>query len=326
MQCIFIVFERRSWHLCVFTVLTSWIITTSTTVWRRNPFSVILNLRSITWSVKVVGGIFTSLEVILVLIEDINGSLDSLNSLISILESSIVRSDGVSELSFSLVKEFSIESDLLLKGGFFIFVGGQGNLIVALFSLGISEGLLLFTSDGSDFSNQSSVVLERFLFTVSVISVRSLDSRLDLRELVNNVLEFFSIELGGELDESLDWVALGDSLEGTGNILLGDLEERVTSGLETSKLVDDLVENTDGVFVSLLSGSISGDIVVTSLVDEVFTVIKINEFLFEVSNFSCKVVKFDFESVDFIVNNNDSSVLVGEIVFSLGNDGVKVSL
>lgn len=76
----------------------------------------------------------------------------------------------------------------------------------------------------------------------------------------------------------------------------------------------------------MLSGGISGDIVVTSLVDEVLTVIKINEFLFEVSNFSCKVVKFDFESVDFIVNNNDSSVLVGEIVFSLGNDGIKVSL
>jgi len=305
--------------------LTSWIITTSTTVWRRNP-SVILNLRSITRGVKVVGGIFTSLEFILVLIEDINGSLDSLNSLISILESSIVRSDGGSELSLSLVKELSIESDLLLKGGFLVFVGGQGNLIVALFSLGISEGLLLLTSDGSDFSNQSIVVVERFFFTVSIISVRSLDSRLDLRELVNNILEFFSIELGGELDESLDWVALGDSLEGTGNILLGDLEERVTSGLETLKLVDDLVEDTDGVFVSLLSGGISGDIVVTSLVDKVLTVIKINEFLFEVSNFSCKVVEFDFESVDFIVNNNDSSVFVGEIVLSLGNDGVKVSL
>jgi len=184
------------------------------------------------------------------LIEDINGSLDSLNSLISILESSIVRSDGGSELSLSLVKELSIESDLLLKGGFLVFVGGQGNLIVALFSLGISEGLLLLTSDGSDFSNQSIVVVERFFFTVSIISVRSLDSRLDLRELVNNILEFFSIELGGELDESLDWVALGDSLEGTGNILLGDLEERVTSGLEILKLVDDLIEDTDGVFVS----------------------------------------------------------------------------
>jgi len=76
----------------------------------------------------------------------------------------------------------------------------------------------------------------------------------------------------------------------------------------------------------LLSGGISGDIVVTSLVDEILTAIKISEFLFEVSNFSCKVVKFDFESVDFIVNNNKSSVLVGEIIFSLGNDGVKVSL
>jgi len=199
-------------------------------------------------------------------------------------------------------------------------------LIVALFGLSISEVLLLLASDGSDFSNQSIVVVERFFFTVSIISVRSLDSRLDLRELVNNILEFFSIELGGELDESLDWVALGDSLEGTGNILLGDLEERVTSGLEILKLVDDLVEDTDGVFVSLLSGGISGDIVVTSLVDEVLTAIKISEFLFEVSNFSCKVVKFDFESVDFIVNNNKSSVLVGEVIFSLSNDGVKVSL
>jgi len=76
----------------------------------------------------------------------------------------------------------------------------------------------------------------------------------------------------------------------------------------------------------LLSGSISGDIVGTSLVDEFFTVVKISELLFEVSDFSSKTFEFDVESVDFIVNNNKSSVLVGEIVFSLGNDGVKISL
>jgi hypothetical protein len=122
MKCIFIPFEGESWHLCVFTVLTSWIITTSTTERRRNV-SIILDNWSISWGVKVVGGIFTSLEVILVLIEDINGSLDSLNSLISILESSIIRSDGISELSLSLVKEFSVELDLLLKGLFLVFIG-----------------------------------------------------------------------------------------------------------------------------------------------------------------------------------------------------------
>ena len=185
---------------------------------------------------------------------------------------------------------------------------------------------MLLASDGSDFSNQSGVVLERFVLTVSVISVRSLDSALDLSELLNNVLELFSVELGRKLDESLDWVALGDSLESTGNILLGDLKERVTSGLEILKLVNDLFEDADGVFVSLLSGSISGDIVGTSLVDEFFTVVKISELLFEVSDFSSKTFEFDVESVDFIVNNNKSSVLVGEIVFSLGNDGVKISL
>jgi len=104
---------------------------------------------------------------------------------------------------------------------------------------------LLLASDGSDFSNQSGVVLERFVLTVSVISVRSLDSALDLSELLNNVLELFSVELGRELDESLDWVALGDSLESTGNILLGDLKERVTSGLEILELVNDLFEDID---------------------------------------------------------------------------------
>ena len=76
----------------------------------------------------------------------------------------------------------------------------------------------------------------------------------------------------------------------------------------------------------MLSGSISGDIVGTSLVDEFFTVIKISELLFEVSDFSSKTFEFDFESVDFIVNNNESSVLIGEIIFSLSNDGVKISL
>lgn len=103
-------------------------------------------------------------------------------------------------------------------------------MIVAFFGLSISEVLLLLASDGSDFSNQSGVVLERFFLTVSVVSVRSLDSTLDLSEFLNNLLELFGIELGRELNESLDWVALGDSLEGTGNILLGDLKERVTSG------------------------------------------------------------------------------------------------
>jgi len=199
-------------------------------------------------------------------------------------------------------------------------------LIIAFFSLSISEVLLLLASDGSDFSNQRVVVLERFFLTVSIVSVRSLDSALDLGELVNNLLEFFSVELGRELDESLDWVALGDSLESTGNILLGDLKERVTSGLEILELVNDLFEDIEGVLVSLLSGGISGDIVGTSLVDEFFTVVKINELLFEVSDFSSKTFEFDIESVDFIVNNNKSSVLVREIIFSLSNDGVKISL
>ena len=185
---------------------------------------------------------------------------------------------------------------------------------------------MLLASDGSDFSNQRVVVLERFFLTVSIVSVRSLDSALDLVELVNNLLEFFSVELGRELDESLDWVALGDSLESTGNILLGDLKERVTSGLEILELVNDLFEDIEGVLVSLLSGGISGDIVGTSLVDEFFTVVKINELLFEVSDFSSKTFEFDIESVDFIVNNNKSSVLVREIIFSLSNDGVKISL
>ena len=118
MKCNFIVFDGKSRHLCIFTVLTSWIVTLSTTI------TIILDNRSISWGVKVVGGIFTSLEVILVLIEDIDGSLDSLNSLISILESRIIRSDGVSELSLSLVEELSVEVDLLQEGVFLVFVGG----------------------------------------------------------------------------------------------------------------------------------------------------------------------------------------------------------
>lgn len=76
----------------------------------------------------------------------------------------------------------------------------------------------------------------------------------------------------------------------------------------------------------MLSGGISGDIVSTSLVDELFTVVKINEFLFEVSNLSSKTFEFNVESIDFIVNNNKSGVLVREVIFSLSNDGVEISL
>jgi len=108
----------KSRHFSLFTVLTSWIVTLGTTV------TIVLDNRGISWGVKVVGGVFTSLEVILVLVEDIDGSLDCLDSLISILESSIIRSDGISELSLSLLKEFSVELDLLLKGVLLVFVGG----------------------------------------------------------------------------------------------------------------------------------------------------------------------------------------------------------
>ena len=130
--------EGFSWDLCVFTVLTSWIVTLSATIRRGISWvtvssagigrgigrGVILGERCISWCVKVVSGVFTSLEIILVLIEDIDGSLDSLDSLIGVLESSIIRSDGISELSLSLVEELSVEVDLLLEGILLVFVGG----------------------------------------------------------------------------------------------------------------------------------------------------------------------------------------------------------
>ena len=118
--------------MCVFTVLTSWIVTLSSTIRRGRCWITassagiifVLGERCISWCVKIVSSIFTSLEFILVLIEDIDGSLDSLNSLVSVLESSIVRSDGISELSLSLLEKFSVELDLLLEGVLLVLVGG----------------------------------------------------------------------------------------------------------------------------------------------------------------------------------------------------------
>jgi len=57
-----------------------------------------------------------------------------------------------------------------------------------------------------------------------------LDGILDLFELADNAGELLLVEFGGELDESLDGVALGDSAQSTFDFLLRDLEERVSTG------------------------------------------------------------------------------------------------
>ena len=238
-----------NWYF--FTILTSWIVTWGTTI--RGWICVIttgaccvcaigryvttcelfrLGRRSISWGVKIVWGILSGLELIFILFKDIDGGLNSLDSLVSVLESSVIRADSFFELSLSVRKELSVEIDLLLEGVFLVLVGSKSNLIIAFFGLSVSEILLLLTSDGGNFSNQSLVVLERLFFTVSVISIWSLDSILDLGKLLNDVLEFLSIKLSRELDESLDGVASGDSLKCAGNILLGDLKEGVSSRLE----------------------------------------------------------------------------------------------
>lgn len=69
-----------------------------------------------------------------------------------------------------------------------------------------------------------------------------LNSGLDGLELFDDGSELLFVEFGRELDESLDGVALGDSAQGTFDFLLGDLEERVSTGLEGLKLGDDLGE------------------------------------------------------------------------------------
>lgn len=62
---------------------------------------------------------------------------------------------------------------------------------------------------------------------------------MDLLELSDNGGELFFVEFGRELDKCLDGVALGDSAQSSFDFLLGDLEERVSTGLEGAKLGDD---------------------------------------------------------------------------------------
>lgn len=71
-------------------------------------------------------------------------------------------------------------------------------------------------------SNKGFVVVLRLFLTVSVIIERRLNSVLDLLELVDNLSEFFGVELGGQLDQSLDGVASGDSAQSSFDFLLGN--------------------------------------------------------------------------------------------------------
>lgn len=115
--------------------------------------------------------------------------------------------------------------------------------------------------------------------------------------------ELFFIELGGELDESLDGVALGDSAQGTFDFLLGDLEERVATGLESLELSNDGTESLKGVFITDLTGSVGVDVVFTGFVDEILSDVQVVEFFLEVFDLSSKAFEETIEAVDFRVSN-----------------------
>lgn len=205
-------------------------------------------------------------------------------------------------------------------------MGNLVNLSLALISFSLGEFGLLLGSERVDFGNEESVVFSRAFFTLSVISVGFLDGTLDLFKLGNNGSELFLVELGRELDESLDGVALGDSAQGTFDFLLGDLEERVSTGLEGLELTNDRGEGFKGVFITDLAGSIGVDVVVTSLVDEDFSFVEVSDFVLEVLNLIGELFKEVGKTSNFGSSNFQIGSLVGKVGVDLFNEGFEVSL
>jgi hypothetical protein len=229
------------------------------------------------------------------------------------------------KLVVRVVEELSVDLDLVIEVVSLVFVCSEVDFIGSLLSLSCSEVRLLLGSEGIDFSNQSLVVVKRFFFTISVINIGSLNSSLDILEFLDNISELLSIELSRKLNKSLDRIRLGDSFESTSDILLGNLEERVSSGCEVLKLGDDLIENVERVFISLFSGSVGVDVVSSGLVDKVFTAIEVRELLLEVSDLISKGGKLGIEAIDVVIDDFKSSVLITEVLFSVSNNSLEVS-
>jgi len=192
-----------------------------------------LNLAySLNRSVKSVRVSFTIGKFVSVLLEDSEGGINCIDGIISITESLGVGNNIVIEFLGGWGNESFIELDLSSEvvSSFFLF--RQVSVDLSLGSNGIIKSFGLFLSESGDFRNESIVVFLWADFTISVFIVRLLDGNLDWLELGNNVLELIFVELGGQLDESLDGIGLWDSAQSTFDFLLGDLEESVTTGLE----------------------------------------------------------------------------------------------
>lgn len=269
---------------------------------------------------------FTVFKFSLVLDEDSEGSFDGGDGLIGFSESGSVGDDGVSEVLLGGGEEFFVEFDLNEEVVSLGFLGDLVNLSLSFIGFSLSLFGLLLRSEGVDFSDEELVVFSRSFFTLSVVSVGFLDGTLDLFELGNNGGELFLVELGRELDESLDGVALGDSAQGTFDFLLGDLEERVSTGLEGLKLGDDLGEGFKGVLVTDLAGSVSVDVVVTGLVDEDFSVVEVLDFNLEVSDLGGELGEDFGETSNFVVSSFQVGSFVGKVVVDLFNESFEVGL
>lgn len=75
-----------------------------------------------------------------------------------------------------------------------------------------------------------------------------------------------------------------------------------------------MIENLEGVLVSLLSNFESLDIDASGLVDGIFSVIEVLEFLDEVGDGEFQRGDILVELIDGIVNNSQSSVFVVELL------------
>lgn len=68
--------------------------------------------------------------------------------------------------------------------------------------------------------------------------------------------------------------------------------------------MDDLFQDSEGVFISLLSNFVGLDINFSGLVDSIFSGLEVLELLDEVSNLSVQTVDLTVEGINGVVNNS----------------------
>jgi hypothetical protein len=203
----------------------------------------------------------------------------------------ILSSHGVA-FSFLLIESFACDSQFISSIELSLFLEVQGLLVVGQLPFGVLSGGGEGLSLGGDFDDQGFEVQLGLGLSLPGVDEGLLELLSNFSELVDDVLELFGREGGGDLHEGEDGVALSDLVQ------LGEGGEDLGVGLDGAELADDDVNGLDDLL----------GFVIESL--EVFSVLLslLGEFglLFvEDVELDLLVLDFDFELFDLSGQGGD---------------------